>query len=310
MAQDLKAEGATNALREGVVLVSHGNRGRVRLNDGEELAAHYRRGVGRPVCGDVIRLENNHDGTAVVAEIAGRSNVFARSDSRQRKQVVAANLDLVLIVLARQPAPSRDLLERYLVAAHSLGITPAIVINKVDLPDAGPADSENPFARRHEYEDLGYQVVMTTCKTEPGVGALQDLLTGRTSILVGQSGVGKSSLVNQLVPDLDIQTGALSDSTGKGRHTTTSTMMYQLPGGSGTESFLIDSPGVWEYGLWKLEPDELESGFIEFRPFLGQCRFNDCRHVSEPDCAVKSAVANGRVREWRYQAYVRLLREQ
>lgn len=310
MAQDLSAAAPSTGVREGVVLVSHGNLGRVRLDDGQELPAHYRRGVGRPVCGDVVRLECNQDGTAVVSEITERANVFARSDSRQRQQVVAANLDLVLIVLAREPAPSRDLLERYLVAAHSLGITPAIVINKVDLPESGPSGSDNPFARRCQYEDLGYRVVMTSCKTAPGVVALQALLAGRTSILVGQSGVGKSSLVNQLVPDLDIQTGALSDSTGKGRHTTTSTMMYQLPGESGSASFLIDSPGVWEYGLWQLEPEELEAGFIEFRPFLGQCRFNDCRHDSEPGCAVKTGVSEGRIRKWRYQAYIRLLHEQ
>ncbi len=291
----------------GIVLVSHGNRGRVRQPSGVEIDVHYRRGVGRPVCGDLVRLENNQDGTAVVAEIAERRNVFARADSRQAKQIVAANLDQVLVVLAVRPAPSRDLLERYLVAAHGLEISPVIVINKVDLSQVMDGEANTPFARLGAYSDLGYRVIRTSCKGNPGVDDLRTLLQDRVSILVGQSGVGKSSLVNQLVPDLEVQTGALSDSTGKGRHTTTSTMMYQLPSGAG---YLVDSPGVWEYGLWTLESEELERGFIEFRPFLGHCRFNDCLHDSEPGCAVKAAVETGEIAEWRYQSYRRLLNEQ
>ncbi len=131
------------------------------------------------------------------------------------------------------------------------------------------------------------------------------MLKDRTSILVGQSGVGKSSLINQLLPDLHIQTNALSTATGKGTHTTTSTMLYQFTGGG----HLIDSPGVWEYGIWKLQNSELAEGFIEFKPWLGKCRFNDCVHNTEPDCAIKQAVADGHIREWRYQSYLRLLKQ-
>jgi ribosome biogenesis GTPase len=290
--------------------VSHGNRGLAKLTDGREVKVHYRRGVGRPVCGDRVRLDDVNQQVAVVAEIEDRRNVFARADGQQRMQIVAANLDQVLIVLAVEPAPSRDLLERYLVAAHSLDITPAIVINKVDLPATRTEVGNSPFTRLDEYAALGYQVIQTSCKGEPGVEALRALLAEQTSILVGQSGVGKSSLVNRLVPDLDLQTNALSDSTGKGRHTTTSTMMYQLPGTVGKSGYLIDSPGVWEYGLWQLENYELETGFIEFRPYLGECRFNDCAHDSEPGCAVKQAVSDGAIARWRYDSYSRLLNEQ
>ncbi|HKJ16170.1 MAG TPA: ribosome small subunit-dependent GTPase A [Xanthomonadales bacterium] len=297
-------------LGSGIVLVSHGNRGRVKTLHGQEIDVHYRRGVGRPVCGDLVELEDNHDGTAVVTEISERTNVFARADHRQRKQVIAANLDQVLIVLATQPAPSRDLLERYLVAAHGLGIKPVIVVNKTDLDGSNQPQQDTPFSRLADYTGLGYKVIKSSCKGNPGTDALREVLGGRMSILAGQSGVGKSSLVNQLVPDLDIQTGALSDSTGKGRHTTTSTMMYQLPQVSGESGYLVDSPGVWEYGLWQLERAELETGFIEFRPFLGECRFNDCLHDSEPGCAVKAAVESGQISEWRYQSYCRLLHEQ
>ena len=292
---------------DGLMLVSYGNRGVARLTDGSDVEVLYRRGIGRPVCGDRVQLEEFDGHSAVVAGITGRRNVFARADSRQRMQIIAANLDRVLIVLAIEPAPSRDLLERYLIAAHSLKITPAIIINKADLFDSVDSGENNPFSRLDEYASLGYEVVTTSCKQEPGVATLRFLLAGSTSILVGQSGVGKSSLVNELVPDLDLQTSALSRATGKGRHTTTSTVMYQLPEQGG---YLVDSPGVWEYGLWQLQDDELESGFIEFRPFIGNCRFNNCLHDSEPDCAVKAAVENGAIARWRYESYLRLLGEQ
>jgi len=292
------------------ILVSHGNRGVAGLADGKEVEVHYRRGVGRPVCGDWVCLEEIDQAEPVVARIEDRRNVFARADGRQKAQIIAANLDHVLVVIAPRPAPSRDLLERYLVAVHSLNIDPVIVVNKSELLSPDEPVDEGPLARLDEYADLGYTVVKTSCKGPPGVASLAGLLADRTSILVGQSGVGKSSLINHLVPDLEIQTGALSRATGKGRHTTTSTMMYFLPQESGEGGHLIDSPGVWEYGLWELGPRELESGFIEFRPWLGQCRFNDCAHDSEPGCAIKSAVESGEVRAWRHGSYRRLRAQQ
>lgn len=293
-------------MQNALILVSHGNRGVAELPDGREVAVHFRRGVGRPLCGDHVRLEADSDDIAVVGSIEPRRNTFARADARQRMQTVAANLDYVMIVIAPHPAPNRDLLERYLIAAHSLDIDPVIVVNKAELPECKTPEPDGPLGRLDAYAALGYPVVRTSSKAEPGVSALARLLAGRTSILVGQSGVGKSSLANRLVPDLEAQTGALSRATGKGRHTTTTTMMYALPAGAGG-GYLIDSPGVWEYGLWELSSQELESGFIEFRPFLGQCRFNDCVHDSEPGCAVKAAVDAGRIPAWRHASYRRLL---
>jgi ribosome biogenesis GTPase len=291
---------------EAVVQVSYGSHGVVRLADGTQLDCQYRRQVGRPCCGDTVTIQRLDESSGVVELIHPRRNQFLRADPQQRQHIVAANLDQVLIVIAPRPLPSRDLLERYLVAVHSLDIEPLIVLNKVDLT-AGDASEEDAalVARLEHYRALGYAVVKTSCKAKPGLQALSPLLGGKTSILVGQSGVGKSSLVRMLLPDLEIQIGALSRVTGKGTHTTTTTTLYTLSG----SGYLMDSPGVWEFGLWKLDDADLAEGFIEFRPFLSRCRFNDCRHQSEPGCAIKAAVERGDIADWRHQAYLRLLEQ-
>ena len=292
---------------EALVLVSYGGQGVVLLPDGERKRCKFRRKVGRPFCGDRVLVGRADDASLVVESILPRDNYFVRADERQRQHIIAANLDQVLIVVAAAPLPSRDLMERYLLAVHSLGIEPIIVLNKTDL-EVAPGETAagaTVLAHMPDYEALGYTVIRTSCKTAPGITGLKSVLKDRTSILVGQSGVGKSSLINQLLPDLDIQTNALSTATGKGTHTTTSTMLYQFTGGG----HLIDSPGVWEYGIWKLENHELAAGFIEFEPWLGQCRFNDCVHNTEPDCAIKQAVADGHISDWRYQSYLRLLKQ-
>lgn len=292
---------------EALVLVSYGSQGVVLLPDGNRKRCKFRRNVGRPFCGDRVLVARADDASLVVESILPHKNYFVRADERQRQHVIAANLDQVLIVVAARPLPSRDLMERYLVAVHSLGIEPVIVLNKTDLqvPSDENGAGASVLAHMPDYEALGYTVIRTSCKTAPGIVGLESVLQDCTSILVGQSGVGKSSLINQLLPDLHIQTGALSTSTGKGTHTTTSTMLYQITDGG----YLIDSPGVWEYGIWKLENHELAAGFIEFEPWLGQCRFNNCVHATEPDCAIKQAVTEGHIREWRYQSYSRLLKQ-
>ena len=207
------------------MLVSHGNRGIVELPDGDQLECKFRRSVGRPCSGDRVEVERADSDSAVVATIMPRSNVFIRANARQQKQIIAANLDQVLIVVAPEPEPSRDLVERYLVAVHSLGILPVIVINKTELLANGKQDPAGPLAHLDDYRELGYTVINASCKTEPGIDELLPALKDRASILVGQSGVGKSSLVNALLPDLELQTGALSRVTGKGTHTTTTTGM-------------------------------------------------------------------------------------
>jgi ribosome biogenesis GTPase len=290
-------------IQEALVLVSYGSRGIIELPDGTSTRCDYRRSVGRPICGDRVTIEIADNQKARVTEILARSNEFARADSRQHKQIIAANLDQVFIVIAPEPEPSKDLLERYLVAVHSLDIKPVIVVNKVELLQRQSRAVEGAFSRLQEYRDLGYEVLSSSCKGEPGTDSLLPVLNGKTSILVGQSGVGKSSLANALIPDLDLQTGALSRATGKGVHTTTTTIMYNLP----SRGKLIDSPGVWEYGLWKMGAAELENGFLEFAPYPAHCKFRNCRHAGEPACAVADAVSDGKILNWRYESYRRLL---
>jgi ribosome biogenesis GTPase len=289
--------------REALVLVSYGNRGIIEYEDGIRADCKYRRSVGRPFCGDQVEVDSTDATTNIVTAIRPRSNEFARANARKQKQIIAANLDQVLIVIAPQPEPSTDLAERYLVAVHSLGIQPVIVVNKAELLESGDDSHQGPLSRLAQYRELGYEVLTTSCKGAPGIDTMHSVLAGKTSILVGQSGVGKSSLVNEVIPDLDLQTGELSRVTGKGTHTTTTTIMYTLSCGGK----LVDSPGVWEYGLWQMEQAELAGGFIDFHPFLGDCRFNDCRHAGEPACAIAEAVEQNKIRKWRYESYRRLL---
>ncbi len=191
-------------------------------------------------------------------------------------------------------------MDRYLVAAHTVGVEPVLVANKADA-EAHPALMD----RLAEYRELGYTLLATSAETGEGIEALTELVQAGTGILAGQSGVGKSRLARQLLPGVEIATDQLSHATGKGRHTTTTARLYHPPGGGS----LIDSPGVWEYGLWEMPREEVERGFIEFRPHLGRCQFRDCRHVAEPGCEIKAAAGQGEISQRRLESYYQLLRE-
>jgi len=284
--------------RRALVLEAWANRAVAELACGRLAAFHLPRRMARPLPGQTVAINDRDE----LSEVVPARNRFGRGDPRGRFKPIAVDLDQAMIVIAAKPAPSQDLIHRYLAACHLCEVEPIVVVNKSDLE---PPD-QPPFRHLNDLESLGYRVVHTQCRPSMDIAQLAGLLAGKTTLIAGQSGVGKTSLVNALVPDLQAQTGALSTVTGKGTHTTTSARLYRLAEGG----WLIDTPGVWEYGLWTMSPRELVRGFPEFLPFQGQCRFRDCSHQHEPGCAIRDAAAAGELPEFRFRAWLRLLDEQ
>jgi ribosome biogenesis GTPase len=236
----------------------------------------------------------------VVTALLERESVLSRPDYGGREKALAANISQLVIVTAPEPEPSEYLLDQYLVTAETMGISALITVNKSDL--LSPAESEKLQRRLAVYGEIGYPVIQVSARMEHGLDPLVEQLKQKTSILVGQSGVGKSSLVKALLPDQEIQIGRLSEATGLGRHTTSTTTLYRLPQGG----YLIDSPGVRSFRLVRLSMDQLERGFREFAPFLGHCQFRDCRHKQEPGCGLKEAVEQGKVDRRRLENFLHL----
>lgn len=276
---------------------AHANHGAAAV-DGELIPVHFPRRIERPLPGDLVTLDSAGTLTAVLE----RRNVFGRGDGRGRFRPIAANLDRAVIVIAPEPAPSRDLLHRYLAACLIHGIEPLVVINKSDL--AWP--EQPPFTEIEALAEAGLAFVETRCLEEARITPLEKRIRRGVTLFAGQSGVGKSSLLNALVPDLDTQTGKLSHVTGKGTHTTTTATAHRY----GEHAWLIDTPGVWEYGLWKMDAETLQRGFPEISAHAVRCKFRDCRHRSEPGCAVIAAVETGALPAFRHEAWLRLLAEQ
>ncbi|PMR69283.1 small ribosomal subunit biogenesis GTPase RsgA [Halomonas heilongjiangensis] len=270
--------------------------------EGDAVRCHLRANLEGLVTGDRVIWRAARDGSGVVVARAERDNVLERPDARGQLKPVAANIDQILIVFAVEPAPHANLIDRYLVAAEATGIAPVLVLNKIDLlPEAG-GELRELLGR---YEALGYPVVATTTARADGLTALLARLDGRTSVFVGQSGVGKSSLIDRLLPDEELRIGALSKDSRKGTHTTTTARLYRLPASDGGE--LIDSPGIREFGLVHLDEQQVTEGFIEFRDHLGRCRFRDCRHRHEPGCALLAAVERGEIHPERFASYRRIV---
>ena len=252
------------------------------------------------VCGDRVIWQAAQDQTGVVVAMEPRENLLERPNQDGVLKPVAANINQILVVAAPRPALDTDLINRYLVAAELTHIPPVLVINKLDLLDeAGLAKLRQRLA---VYEAIGYPVLYASTHLEQGLDAVRQQLKDKTSIFVGQSGVGKSSLINALLPGLDIRVGELSDASGLGRHTTTTTVLYHFPDGGE----LIDSPGVRAFGLEHASRQQLFDGFVEFRPYLGQCQFRDCRHEVEPGCALQAAVAEGAISRERFDSFLRI----
>ena len=253
--------------------------------------------------GDRVVVEDAGGGNWRVRAVLPRWSVLARPDplNPRLQRLIAANIDVVVNVVSLKAPPLRPrLIDRYLIAALRGGAQPAIVVNKIDLvPDEERARELAPL---DAYARLDVLIIGCSTTTGEGLDALRGLLEGKTGALVGHSGVGKSSILNALDERLQIATGGLNARRGTGRHTTTSSTLHDLGGGT----FVIDTPGIREFGLWSLNAETLREYFPEFGMPAASCRFNDCTHLHEPDCAVKDAVSSGAIHRARYETYVRL----
>ncbi|OLD04499.1 MAG: ribosome small subunit-dependent GTPase A [Gemmatimonadetes bacterium 13_1_40CM_3_69_22] len=295
------------ALTTGVVLARVGSTYRVHADRGEVTAVLRgrlkRRDDDRVVAGDVVELELQPDGPATISAVRPRRSVLARRAAGERSpraQPLAANVDQVVVVAAaRDPEPNLRMLDRFLVVAEGNGIPPVIVLNKIELERS----AEQAFQRR--FGPAGYQVLATSVKAVTGLPALRDLLRGRASVLTGGSGVGKSSLMNALHPGLNLRIGEISAYWGKGTHTTRAALLVPLP----ERGYVVDTPGLREIGTWGVDPDALGGCFPEFRPFLDGCRFDNCRHLTEPGCAVRRAAQAGSFDPDRLVSYERIYAE-
>lgn len=251
--------------------------------------------------GDRVVISLLPDGSGVIEEVCERSGAFIRKAPSARgeyKQVLLANPDQIVLVFAcAEPPPHLRMLDRFLVIAEKEEIPPLIVANKVDL--VGLPEAKEIFDM---YPPLGYEVIYTSIKTGQGVEALHQALIGKISALAGPSGVGKSSLLNAIQPQLGLQVGQVSDLTSKGRHTTVVRTLFPLKDGG----YVADMPGLRSVSLWDTEPEELDGYFPELRTLVAECRFNDCTHQMEPGCAVRQAVEDGRVNPERYESYLRM----
>lgn len=253
----------------------------------------------------------------VIERVAARSTVLSRRDRRRREHALVANADQLLIVTSvAAPRLKPHLIDRYLIAALKGGLRPLICVNKCDLLDEsrwadttdteGDADTLTVEEVVAEFAQLGYQCLFTSATTGVGLDELRAALHDRVTVLSGQSGVGKSSLINEIEPGLALATREVSSETDKGRHTTTHAQLIRLKSGG----YVVDTPGIRAFDLWNVEPGELEALFEEFAPLVAECRFSDCAHRPEEDgCAIVAAVEEGRISLRRYHSYLKLLTE-
>lgn len=293
-------ESGTGHSLEGLVVTRHGQNLVVSDDSGHYTHCLSRQNIGQAVCGDRVVWQPTGDNQGVVTAILPRDTALIRPNYSGEQRALAANISQLVIVLAPEPLPTPYLVDQYLVAAEQIGVNTLIALNKRDLMDEAALAA---FAQQFgHYPAIGYPLIEISAKYEHGLDPLIERLQDQTSILVGQSGVGKSSLINALLPDIEVQVGRLSEASGQGCHTTSATTLYQLPSGG----MLIDSPGVRSFRLGKLALEDLANGFIEFREFLGHCRFSNCSHQHEPGCALQQAVTEGKITAQRLTNYLHM----
>ncbi len=273
----------------------------VSNGDQRPLRCTTKRKLDHAACGDEVVWQKNQHGNAFVTKILPRKNALTRRTYRGTPKTIAANIDQLIVTSSWLPRPIWDLVDRYLIAAGQLQADAIIIINKSDLElkQATKADKK----ALQDYRDIGYTVISINAINGDGVDELRELMKNKINIFVGRSGVGKSSIAQHFLPDIEILVKEISQS-GEGQHTTTTATLYDL----GNEAYLIDSPGVRDYVLDELTERKLSDGYREFASYVQNCRFNNCTHNHEPQCAVRTAVEQGEISPQRYQRYLNALK--
>jgi ribosome biogenesis GTPase len=290
-----KAGKVDGSEQEGLLISHFGANADIEDETGQIIHCHIRKNLEPVTTGDRILWQAEQKNNGVIVGRMPRKSLLAHPGKHGKSKPVAANIDAIIIVSA-PPTFSEHLLDRYLIAAENLNISPLILLNKIDLLDKH-LDIEN---RLSVYEKIGYKIIYSSVHTKHGLSALIEFLQDKTCVLVGASGVGKSSLIAHFIPQQTLVVGETS-AKGLGKHTTTSTRLYHLPHGGN----IIDSPGVREFGLWNATRAEILNGFVEFKPFLGHCKFRDCNHLKEPGCALKHEMSQSRM-----DSYQKMISEQ
>ena len=289
----------------GLVICRYSKHFEVEALEGEDIGKIHRcvsrTNLGSIVAGDKVIWRAGAEQSGVIESRLERKSILERPDNFGNLKAVAANIDQMLIVIACEPEPQPNLIDRYLVAAELMNIRPVLILNKADLVSDDNRDLLSNLLDR--YTSLGYttQKIISSRHQAPQMNDLPKLVDQLTSIVVGQSGVGKSSLINTLLPSAKLEVGDLSHITREGTHTTTKAKLFHLPCGGQ----LIDSPGIRDFSLWHIDLSQLQQGFVEISERLGQCKFRNCQHEREPGCAIISAVENGDIDEQRFNSYKR-----
>lgn len=298
--------GELSSEQKGLVICRYSKHFEVQALEGEDKGHIHRcvcrTNLGSIVAGDHVTWRAGAERTGVIESKLDRTSLLERPDNFGRLKAVAANIDQMLIVISPSPSPQPNLIDRYLVAAELMNIRPVLLLNKSDLLDE--SNEELIIELLELYKGLGYQTeqVVSSRHQTPVLNRLPNIINNRTSIVVGQSGVGKSSLINTLLPNANLAVGDLSATTGEGTHTTTQAKLFHLP----TGGKLIDSPGIRDFSLWHIDVEQLQHGFVEIAKHIGYCRFRDCKHEEEPGCAILNAVESGDIDEVRFDSYERI----